>query len=147
MRLVDEPFDALDRDVRAALRDPFTTIGTDGLPVGTGGRPHPRGYGTFPRIFEHYVKDEAVIPLADAVRRMTSLPAEIFGLERRGRIKVDHIADLVLLDPAGVKDNATFAQPTLPPLGIDDVFVGGERVVDNGRWTGRRDGCYVRVDH
>lgn len=138
---MDEP------DVRAALRDPFTTIGTDGLPVGTGGHPHPRGYGTFPRVLEHYVKDEAVIPLAEAVRRMTSLPAEIFGLERRGRIKVGHIADLVLFDPAGVKDNATFAQPTLPPLGIDDVFVGGEHVVDNGTWTGRRAGTYVKIDH
>lgn len=134
-------------DVRAALRDPFTAIGTDGLPVGTGGRPHPRGYGTFPRILEHYVRDEKVISLVEAIRRMTSLPAEIFGLKNRGRIRVGKIADLVLLDPAEVTDNSTFTQPTLAPLGIDDVFVSGEHVVNNGHWTGRRAGRYVRVDH
>lgn len=134
-------------DVRAALRDPFTAIGTDGLPVGTGGRPHPRGYGTFPRVLEHYVRDENVISLAEAVRRMTSLAADIFGLQNRGRIKVGNIADLVLFDPAEVTDNSTFTQPTLAPLGIDDVFVSGEHVVDNGQWTGRRAGTYVRIDH
>ena len=134
-------------DVRAALRDPFTTIGTDGLPVGTGGRPHPRGYGTFPRILQRYVRDENVISLTEAIRRMTSLPAEIFGLGRRGRVKVGHVADLVLFDPESVTDNATFTQPTSTPLGIDDVFVGGEHVVDNGHWTGRRAGKYVHVVH
>jgi N-acyl-D-amino-acid deacylase len=134
-------------DVRAALRDPYTAVGTDGLPVGTGGQPHPRGFGTFPRILQHYVREEGVISLAEALRRMTSLSADIFGLDRRGRIRVGHIADLVLFDPESVTDNATFAQPTLGPVGIDEVFIGGEHVVDKGQWTGRRAGTFVKVDH
>lgn len=136
-----------ENDVRTALRHPFTTIGTDGLPVGTGGRPHPRGYGSFPRVLEHYVRDEAVLPLAEAVRRMTALPAEIFSLPRRGRVQVGYVADLVLFDPDTIVDNATFTQPTSAPLGIDDVFVSGEHVVENGQWTGRRAGAYLRIDH
>lgn len=136
-----------ENDVRTALRHPFTTIGTDGLPVGTGGRPHPRGYGSFPRILEHYVRDEAVLPLAEAVRRMTALPAEIFSLPKRGRVEIGYVADLVLFDPDGVADNATFTQPTSAPFGIDDVFVCGEHVVDDRQWTGRRAGTYLKIDH
>lgn len=134
-------------DVESALRHPLTMIGTDGLPVGTGGRPHPRGYGSFPRVLDHYVRQQSVISLADAVRKMTALPADVFGLVNRGRVRVGHVADLVLFDPGTVVDNATFTQPTLAPLGIDEVLVSGEHVVENGQWMGRRAGKYIAAQH
>ena len=136
-----------EEDVELALRHPNTMIGTDGLPVGTGGRPHPRGYGSFPRVLEHYVRDQGVLSLAEALRRFTALPAQTFGLQGRGRVKEGYVADLVLLDPDTLADNATFTHPTAPPKGIDDVFIAGERVVENGRWMGRRVGKYLPARH
>lgn len=135
------------QDVELALAHPLTMIGTDGLPVGTGGRPHPRGYGSFPRVFDEYVQKSAVLSLEEAIRKMTSLPADVFGLRGRGRIREGFVADLVLIDPGDVVDNASFTQPTLPPLGIRDVFVAGVHVVENGQWMGRRSGEFIRVDH
>lgn len=136
-----------EEDVIEILKDPFTTIGSDGLPMGTGGRPHPRTYGTFARILDRYVGQEKVISLPEAIRRMTSLPADIFGFTTRGRIKPGMTADLVAFKQSGVTDNATFADPVRHPDGIDHVFVNGAHVVRDGEWTGIRSGEVVRASH
>ncbi|WP_109471558.1 N-acyl-D-amino-acid deacylase family protein [Ornithinimicrobium cavernae] len=127
-------------DVRAALAHPMTAIGSDGLPPGTGGRPHPRTFGTFPRVLGHYVRDEQVLTLEEAVRRMTSLPADIFGLRDRGRISRHAAADLVTFDPDRIVDEATYDDPTAAPTGIGFVLQDGQVVVSDGRWQGVRHG-------
>lgn len=136
-----------EEDVVTALRSPFTAIGSDGLPLGTGGKPHPRAYGTFARILDFYVRDKAILSLQEAIRRMTSLPAGIFGLQDRGSIEVGKKADLVIFDTAGVTDHATFQDPTNGPTGINSVFVNGVKVVENDRWLERRAGRFVRARH
>lgn len=135
-----------ENDVELALADPFTMIGTDGLPAGTGGQPHPRGYGSFPRVLDFYTKNHA-ITFREAIRRMTALPASIFGLRERGMVKEGWFADLVLLNPDDLTDTATYANPTLPPLGITHVIVNGEIVVKNGQWQHRRTGRFLPVKH
>ncbi|MCQ9388475.1 amidohydrolase family protein [Brevibacterium sp. 50QC2O2] len=136
-----------EEDVALGLQHPFTMIGTDGLPVGTGGKPHPRGYGSFARMLDHYVRRTKAVDLVDAIRRMTSLPAQTFGLEGRGVVAEGAFADLVLFDPDTLTDNATFAHPTDAPAGLFDVFVAGEHVVDRGAWTGRRAGKFLAARH
>lgn len=127
-------------DVRAALADPMTAIGSDGLPPGTGGRPHPRTFGTFPRVLGRYVRDEHLITLEEAVRRMTSLAADIFGLPGRGRIQRGAVADLVSFDADRVVDRATYEDPTTRPAGMGFVLQEGQLVVRDGRWLGVRAG-------
>ena len=129
-----------ENDVRTALAHPFTAIGSDGLPPGTGGRPHPRTFGTFPRVLGHYVRNEKILSLPEAVRRMTSLPADIFGIRSRGRIRRGAVADLVTFDPETIVDRATYEHPTERPTGIDRVYQEGVRVVSQGVWLGRRRG-------
>ena len=136
-----------EEDVIEILEDPFTTIGSDGLPLGTGGRPHPRTYGTFARILDRYVGQEKAISLPEAIRRMTSLPADIFDFTTRGRIKSGMTADLVAFRQSGVTDNATFTDPVRHPDGIDHVFVNGAHVVRDGEWTGTRSGEVVKANH
>jgi len=109
-------------DVRRILADPATMIGSDGLPNDP--RPHPRLWGTFPRVLGHYSRDEGLFPLAEAVRKMTSLPAARFGLDR-GVIKPGLAADLVLFDPLTVRDVATFDDPIRTSEGIVSVWVNG----------------------
>lgn len=129
-----------ENDVRTALAHSFTAIGSDGLPPGTGGRPHPRTFGTFPRVLGHYVRDEKMLSLPEAVRRMTSLPADIFGIRSRGRIRRGAVADLVTFDPETIIDRATYEHPNERPTGIDRVYQEGVRVVSQGVWLGRRRG-------
>lgn len=132
-------------DVQVALCSPFTAIGSDGLPVGTGGKPHPRGYGSFVRVLDNYVKKEKLFSLEEAVRRMTSLAAEIFSIPDRGVIAPGKIADLVLFDPEGLRDHATFEDPTASPTGIHSVWIGGEQVVAESQFLGRRAGKFLRA--
>lgn len=127
-------------DVRTVLADPSTTIGSDGLPPGTGGRPHPRTFGTFPRVLGHYVRQEGLLALEEAVRRMTSLPADIFGLTDRGRLRRGAVADIVTFDPQEVGDRATYEDPTARPTGMGYVLQEGHVVVRDGRWLGERRG-------
>ncbi len=136
-----------EEDVVQILKDPFTTIGSDGLPLGTGGRPHPRTYGTFARILDKYVAQDKVISLPEAIRRMTSLPAEVFGFEDRGKIAPNMVADLVGFKQSGVVDNATFLDPVQHPKGIDHVFINGVHVVREGEWTGTHAGVVVKANH
>lgn len=123
--------------VRRSLTHPFHMVASDGVYTSS---PHPRGYGTYPRILGHYVRQERLLSLEDAVRRMTSFPAQRFGLHDRGLIKPGLAADLTLFDPERVLDHATYADPLRPPAGIPYVLVNGQLVVDNGRVTGATPG-------
>jgi N-acyl-D-amino-acid deacylase len=132
-----------ERDVRMVMRHPQTMFGTDGFPVREG-KPHPRMYGTYPRVLEHYVREHRVLGLEDAVRRMTSLPAQKLGLARRGTLAVGHAADVVVFDPDRVHDRATFRDPRQAPEGISHVFVNGAWTVRDGKHTGARGGRVLR---
>ena len=130
-------------DVETNLHHPRVMIGSDGIPD-LDGRPHPRLYGTFPRVLGHYVRERGVLPLAEAIRRMTSLSAGRFGLVDRGRVQVGGWADLVLFDPATVIDTATWDDPQLEPTGISHVLVNGAVALADGRHTGNRGGRALR---
>ena len=117
-------------------------IGSDGLPHDR--HPHPRLWGTFPRVLGHYVRDVKLFPLEEAVRRMTALPAAQFGLTDRGVLRPGGYADLVLFDPKTISDRATFEQPTLPAAGIALVMVNGRAVWRGGETTGERPGRALR---
>jgi len=129
-------------DVRRVLSYPHTMIGSDGLPHDQ--HPHPRLWGTFPRVLGHYVRDVKLFPLEEAVRRMTALPAAQFGLNDRGRLHPGACADLVLFDPATIADTATFDKPKTPAAGIALVMVNGCAVWNDGRATGERPGRALR---
>lgn len=131
-------------DLRSALEHPATMVGSDGLPPGTGGRPHPRGYGTFPRVLARYVRERRVLGLEEAVRRMTSLPAETFGLTDRGLLEPGRAADVVALDPDAVRDLADYATPVRDPEGIGWVMQNGQVVVEAGAYVGPRCGRRLR---
>ena len=133
-------FGMCEDDLEAALRDPHTMIGSDGLPPGTGGKPHPRLFGTFPRVLARYVRERKVLDLGTAVHKMTGLPAATFGFTDRGRIAPGMVADLVALDPERVSDQGDYRDPVHPPTGIAWVMQGGGVVVENGRWLGVRRG-------
>jgi N-acyl-D-amino-acid deacylase len=132
-----------EEDVRTVMAHPTTMIGSDGIPT-LGGKPHPRLYGTFARVLGHYARDEAVLPLAEAVHRMTGLPAAKFGLTDRGTLVPGAWADLVLFDPATIDDIATYDSPRQYPAGIRGVWVNGTAVVRDGTHTGARPGRPVR---
>jgi N-acyl-D-amino-acid deacylase len=117
-------------DVRAIVTHPLAMIGSDGLPHDVA--PHPRLWGTFARVLGPLVRDAGWFPLERAVQKMTGLTAERFGLAGRGRIEVGAWADLVVLDPAGITDRATYESPRLPPQGIDCVIVNGVLRVRDG---------------
>jgi N-acyl-D-amino-acid deacylase len=128
-------------DVRRILRHPATMIGSDGLPNDP--RPHPRLWGTFPRILGHYCREERLFSLPHAIHKMTGLPAQIFRLADRGLLRPGYAADLVLLDPKRITDRATFAEPTLPAKGIDAVWVNGVLTYHSGKITGTRGGRFL----
>ncbi|WP_269503115.1 N-acyl-D-amino-acid deacylase family protein [Burkholderia sp. IMCC1007] len=129
-------------DVERIIRHELTMVGSDGLPNDL--RPHPRLWGTFPRVLGEFSRERRLFPLETAVRKMTGLTAEQFGIAERGRLAVGHYADLVVFDPARVIDRATFANPTLRPEGIAHVFVNGRAVLEDGRHTGARPGRALR---
>lgn len=113
-------------DVRRIMQHSLTSIATDGAnPVMGVGNPHPRNYGTYPRVLGKYVREDNVLALADAIRKMTSLPASRMGLDDRGLIKEGYFADLVLFDPATVADKATFTDPHQHATGINYVIING----------------------
>ncbi|MBV9407544.1 MAG: D-aminoacylase [Candidatus Eremiobacteraeota bacterium] len=127
-------------DIERIMCDPHTAIGTDGHPPGLGGKPHPRTFGTFPRVLGEYVRARGVLSLSEAIRRMTSLAADTFGLRGRGRIAPGMAADLVLFDPTTVADDLDFRDPVRLPKGIHRVLQGGRVVVEDGRYRGGRAG-------
>lgn len=137
-------------DVRRILTIPWIAVCTDaegrrsGHPVLDAGRPHPRTYGSAPRVLGHYVRDEGVLPLETAIAKLTSVPAGRLGLRDRGVIREGAMADLVVLDPGTVSDQATDLEPSRYPTGIDHVFVNGVAAVLDGEETGERPGRLLR---
>ncbi|MFH0850467.1 MAG: amidohydrolase family protein, partial [Candidatus Bathyarchaeota archaeon] len=123
-------------DVKRFMADPHGTVCTDGILLG---KPHPRAYGAFPRVLGHYVR-EGVLRLEDAVRKMTSLPAQIMGLEGRGVIRPGFRADITVFSPDTIKDTATYADPRRHPAGVTHVIVNGELSVRDGEHLGVRAG-------
>jgi len=143
MSIMDE------KDVRTALAHPLTSFGTDSPAKATDGplsheTSHPRGWGSAARILGHYVRDEKVLRLEEAIRKMTSFAAEAAGLKDRGLVKPGFAADLVAFDPATVRDLATFEKPNQYSQGIPYVAVNGVLVVDNGKLTGQTPGKALR---
>ncbi|MFF8913233.1 amidohydrolase family protein [Streptomyces sp. NPDC015032] len=130
-------------DVRRVIASPLSMIGSDGVPKP--GRPHPRWAGSFARVLGHYGRDQRLLPLEQTVHKMTGLPARRFGLTGRGVVRDGALADLVVLDPAAVRDTATFDQPLLAPEGIDTVVVAGQVAVRSGCPTAKRAGEVVRI--
>jgi N-acyl-D-amino-acid deacylase len=130
-----------EEDVRRILKHPASMIGSDGLPNDP--HPHPRLWGTFPRVLGHYSRDVRLFPLAEAVRKMTSLAASRFGLTDRGLIRVGHCADLVLFDAATIADTATFEHPIRAATGIEAVWVNGVLSYRSGHPTGQRSGRFL----
>jgi len=133
-----------DEDIERILKDPVTMIGSDGIPVFGSAKPHPRMTGTFPRILGRYVREKAVITLAEAIRKMTSLPAQTFGLNQKGILRPGMDADLVVFDPDTVVDKGTFEDPLQSPEGIHWVIVNGEIAAEGGKITGATSGKVLR---
>ncbi len=137
-------------DMTFALKQPYTSIGSDGAAIAIDGpaakqsQPHPRWYGTFPRILGRYVREQKVLTLEEAVKKMTSMNADKIGLRERGLLKEGYWADITVFDPKTVADRATFEQPHQYPVGIAYVIVNGQFVIDGGRHTGALPGQVLR---
>jgi N-acyl-D-amino-acid deacylase len=116
-------------DLLTAMAWPHTMIGSDGLPAAPGSKPHPRLFGTFPRVLGHYVRGVRHLPLEEAVHRMTGLPAQRFHLPGQGTLEPGTPADLVVFDPAEIRDRATYEDPRQSPQGVDQVWVQGRPLV------------------
>ena len=127
-------------DVELIMKWPYTNLSTDGALDGA----HPRGYGAFPRFLGRYVRERKVMPLEEAVHRMTSLAAEHMGIKDRGRVTPGMFADLVVFDPATVIDRATPQEPHLVSVGIARVWVNGAEVFADGKTTAARPGKVIR---
>lgn len=146
--LVEEDFEVdvllhklSESDIRTFLADERISVCTDGL---FGDNPHPRTYGTYPRILNEYVYEADLLSLEETIRKMTSLPARQYGLDRRGLIRPEMKADLTVFDPTSVAGPATYENPTRPPKGIPHVLVNGEFVVREGDVTGETPGDVIR---
>lgn len=127
-------------DMMRVLAYPRAMIGSDSLPPGRGGRPHPRMYGTYPRFLGPYVRDRKVLPLGEAVRRATATPAETFRIPERGYVRTGCIADLVAFDSELVTDHGDYLNPVQTPTGIAWVMMAGTKVAENGHYLGPRSG-------
>ncbi len=135
-----------EEDLIAILKAPFTAISTDAGAEDTPRSFHPRGYGTYPHVLDRYVRDKAVITLEDAIRKMTSLPANFLNLKGRGLIKEGYSADLTIFDPKTIKSRATFTEPSLYPTGISYVAVNGGLSVDDGKYVGSLSGRVLTLN-
>jgi N-acyl-D-amino-acid deacylase len=129
-------------DVRTVMTHPSTMIGSDGIAAGS--RPHPRLYGTFPRVIGRYARDAGLLTIEQAIHRMTGFPAKKFRLGSRGLIRAGYFADLVVFDPARIIDVGTYDDPRRYPAGINHVFVNGTEVAREGAHTGARPGRAIR---
>ncbi|MFT7651769.1 MAG: N-acyl-D-amino-acid deacylase [Candidatus Azotimanducaceae bacterium] len=132
-----------EEDVETNLAHTDMMVGSDGIPD-LRGRPHPRLFGTFPRVLSHYVRERGVLSLPEAVRRMTSLAARTFGMLERGVLQPGNWADLVMFDPATVRDLATYDDPKTEPVGIQYVIVNGQVALANGVHKGIGSGKMLR---
>ena len=138
-----------EEDMRYALQQPFVSIGSDGTAVKTegplsAGNPHPRYYGTFPRVLGRYVRDEKVLTMEEAIRKMTSANAAKIGIYDRGLLRPGMWADVTVFNPETVMDEEVWEKPHQYARGIEYVFVNGEMVLDRGRHTNARPGKIIR---
>ena len=136
-----------EENVRRNLRQPWMKIGTDATgydPDSVRGLVHPRAFGTFPRILGRYVRDEGVLTLEDAVRKMTSATATRLSLRDRGLLRPGMYADVVVFDPATIADQATYEEPLRLSTGVLHVWVNGRQVLADGRHTGAKPGRALR---
>ncbi|MFQ6616772.1 MAG: amidohydrolase family protein [Fidelibacterota bacterium] len=138
-----------EENVRRKLGLDWVSFGSDAESMAAEGKfltrhPHPRAYGTFARVLGRYVRDERIVSLEEAIRRLTSLPAENLGLTDRGRLTEGYKADVVVFDPGAVRDNATYEDPHQYSTGVVHVFVNGVQVLKDGRHTGALPGRFVR---
>lgn len=130
--------------LRELVRRPDIAFITDANDYGKG-KPHPAAYGSFPRVLGRYVRSESLLSLPEAIRRMTSLPAETIGLEGRGRLEPGAFADIVVFDPDAIEDEATLDEPRQKASGIEAVFVNGTLVYEHGKLTGELPGSPLRA--
>ena len=135
-------FNMSEDDLKRIMAHKATMIGSDGVPSHL--HPHPRLWGTFPRVLARYVRDLNLMTLEEAIRRMTSLPATVFGLARRGKIAEGCFADITVFDFVGIEDAATFQQPTAVARGIELVMTNGRIVWTNAQHTGEKPGQLLR---
>jgi N-acyl-D-amino-acid deacylase len=138
-----------EENLRKKLRLPWVSFASDAGSIAPEGpflksNPHPRAYGNFARWLGRYVRDEKVVPLEEGIRRLSALPAENLGLKERGRLAEGHYADVVIFDPAAVRDHATFEKPHQYSTGVVHVFVNGTQVLKDGEHTGATPGRVVR---
>jgi N-acyl-D-amino-acid deacylase len=131
-----------ENNVREIMRHRAHTAGTDGILVG--GRPHPRGWGTFPRYLGHYARELGVLPLEECVAHLTSRPARRLGLANRGVIKAGAVADVVIFDPDTIEATATYEDPRRQPTGVHHVLVNGEFTLRNSERTALLPGKALR---
>jgi N-acyl-D-amino-acid deacylase len=138
-----------EENVRKKIAQPWMAFGSDAESLAPEGvflksNPHPRAYGTFARLLGKYVRDEGVISLPEAIRRLTSFPADNLGISGRGRLREDFYADITIFDPATVRDHATFDKPHQYATGVEHVIVNGVPVIRDGEHTGAKPGRFVR---
>ena len=134
-----------EEDVEFVLSHRLSMIGSDGLVQEFGvGYPHPRSYGTFPRVIAKYVRKKKLLPLETAIKKMTYIPAWKLGLQDRGLIREGFAADIVLFDFWTIKDTSTFMNPHSYPEGIKYVIINGEIALENGKFTKNKPGRVLR---
>jgi N-acyl-D-amino-acid deacylase len=140
-------FNMSERDIELLMRQPWNMTSTDGdlVPMGQG-KPHPRAYGAFPRKIRRYVNERGVIDLPFAIRSMTSLPAQVFAIKDRGQVRAGAFADLLIFDPAKVKDAATYQEPHQLAEGMTHIIVNGVLVRENGRFTNALPGRVLSLE-
>jgi N-acyl-D-amino-acid deacylase len=132
-------------NIKKELRQPWVSLGSDASSMAAEGMflessTHPRAYGNFARLLGKYVREEKVITLQDAVRRMSGLPATNLGLDHRGLLKEGYFADVVVFDPKTIADKATYESPHQYAVGMKQVFINGVQVLKNGEHTGAKPG-------
>ena len=135
--------------VRRAIALPWVSFNSDEASLAPEGvflksNPHPRAYGSFARLLARYVRDEQLIPLQEAIRKLAALPADNLKIDRRGRLQEGYFADVVVFDPETIQDHATFVEPHQFATGMMHVFVNGVQVLENGDHTGATPGRVVR---
>jgi N-acyl-D-amino-acid deacylase len=138
-------------NIRKQIVLPWVSFGADADPEGVDGvflkfSAHPRTFGNFARVYARYVRDEKLMTVAEAVRKMTSLPASNLGITQRGLLRPGYFADIAVFDPNTIQDHATFQKPRQTATGLSEVFVNGVEVVHNGEHTGAKPGRVVKRD-